>query len=136
MKDRKIILNRIRTPDGTILTSYYRHDFKQYWDKISHELYMVDGGNNYLKRNVNIYEYEELSIYSDSPFYIIRENLYWGTYGETGKDKLKFIPLCDMSNSHIENILNKVENFSEMYKDYFWEELLYRKENNIIIKEK
>ena len=41
----EIILNRIQTPDGTVLTSYYRHDYKSYQDK-NGETYIVDGGND------------------------------------------------------------------------------------------
>ncbi len=40
---KEILCNRIQTPDGTILTSHDRHDFKSYVDKNGYE-YMVDGG--------------------------------------------------------------------------------------------
>ena len=48
----RLILNRIKTPDGTILTSYNRHDYVSYEDANGLE-YMVDGGLEYLRRNVN-----------------------------------------------------------------------------------
>ena len=34
-----------------------------------------------------------------------RETFKWGTYGKSGKDEYKQVKLCDMSNSHIEAIL-------------------------------
>jgi len=48
MSERKIVLNRIKTPDGTILTSYHRHNYVSHID--NGELYAVDGGNDYLRR--------------------------------------------------------------------------------------
>jgi len=29
----------------------------------------------------------------------------WGTYGKSGREKLRWIPLCELSNSHLEAIL-------------------------------
>lgn len=49
--EKRILLNRIKTPDGTILTSYHRHDYKTYIDK-SRLTFSVDGGTAYLKRSV------------------------------------------------------------------------------------
>ena len=64
----KIICNQIRTPDGTILISHTVHDYKEYKDK-NGLVYMVDGGNDYLRRTVHKEApYEELTIYEDAPF--------------------------------------------------------------------
>ena len=59
----KIILNSIRTPDGTILVSTHRHDYVSYKDA-NGALYVIDGGNDYLKRNISG-PYEELSLYAN-----------------------------------------------------------------------
>jgi hypothetical protein len=58
-----IILNRIRTPDGTILTSRSRNDYVSYTDE-SGIKYSIDGGLDYLKRQTSG-EYVELSKYDE-----------------------------------------------------------------------
>ena len=52
MSKERIVSNRIRTPDGTILESMHRHDYVTYTDANGKE-YMVDGGLDYLRRNVH-----------------------------------------------------------------------------------
>jgi hypothetical protein len=60
---QKIVLNSIRTPDGTILKSEHEHDFVRYTDKNGLK-YAIDGGNEMLRR-MCAGEYEELSEYGD-----------------------------------------------------------------------
>jgi len=95
--NRKIICNKIQTPDNTILISYSVHDYKEHKDKVSNEIYMVDGGNDYLRRNINKVPYEELSVYSDESFEVIRENYHRGTWDKEGNRI--WIPMCKMSNN-------------------------------------
>lgn len=134
MSERRIVLNRIQTPDGTILTSRNVHDYVTHVDKITGEEYMVDGGHEYLRRNVNKIEATDMTLYDDSPFEIIRENYDWGTYGKDGKQALKFVKLSEMSDSHINALLGKkyVKGF---VRELIEKESLYRIENNITITE-
>lgn len=60
---QKIVLNSIRTPDGTVLTSKHEHDFVRYTDKNGLK-YAIDGGNE-IRRRMCVGEYEELSEYAD-----------------------------------------------------------------------
>ena len=55
---RQIVLNSIMTPDGTVLISHHRHDYVTHLDK-NGELYLVDGGTDYLKRFVNFEPFKD-----------------------------------------------------------------------------
>lgn len=136
MLSSRIILNRIQTPDGTILTSRHRHDFKTYLDKNGLQ-YSVDGGFDYLARYSYSDEdskYKELSVYSNSDFEVIRESLEWGSYGKRGDQPLTYKPISQLSNVHIKNIVN--DNVCEnWFKSYLLEELAYRKKHKINIKD-
>jgi len=136
--NRQIVLNRIRTPDGTILISYHRHDYKTHLDKNGLE-YMVDGGTEYLRRNINEEApYEELTLYLDDPFEILRENVCRGGRGKDGKQPLTWVPLNQMSDEWVKACIdyNKTlgldnSTSSQLYR----KELAYRIENNITISE-
>lgn len=104
--NRQLLVNKIKTPDGTILESRYRHDYKEYIDCISGETYIVDGGYDYLKRSINTVPYEEMSVYDDDDFEVIREHFTWGTYGKSGKEKIKYVSLKNLDTDHIHNIIS------------------------------
>ena len=123
---RKLIKNSIRTPDGTVLTSRHRHDFKSHKDK-NNEIYVCDGGLSYLKRSVNKETYEDLSVYSDDPFEIVRNSVVWGTYGKNGNEPLKYKTISELSSSHINNILLEPK-LEEYMKEIFEKEMAYRNE--------
>ena len=126
----KYLANRIRTPDGTILESMHRHDYVTYIDANGKE-YMVDGGLDYLRRNIHDdAPYEELSILSSDEHSVIREVFKWGTYGIDGKQKLKYVILKDMSWDHIEAILETQTQLRDHVRQVFVNELDYRGKNN------
>jgi hypothetical protein len=126
MSEARIISNRIRTPDGTILESRHRHDYVTYVDANGKE-YMVDGGLEYLRRNVHDdAPYEELSVYDDAPYSLIREVFKWGTRGKGGRQPLTFVPLKDLTNDHIEAILDTQIHISERIRKLFISELTFR----------
>ena len=118
------MLNRIKTPDGTILTSYNRHDYLTHKDAITKEVLMVDGGNDYARRHVGTYE--ELSVYDDGSHLTRRSALHWGTRGKDNKQPLTYKPIKDLDSDHIEAILRTQTQISEFYKGVFKEELKYR----------
>ena len=123
---RKLILNRIRTPDGTILTSRNVHDYKCYKDK-NGDTYTNDGGVEYLRRSVNVIPWEELSLYSDDPFEILRENITWGTYGRNGNEPLHYKSVSNMSTNHINAIFSQYR-LADYLKEVFEKEISYRNE--------
>jgi hypothetical protein len=122
--ESRILLNRIKTPDGTILTSYNRHNYVEYKDTLTKEVLMVDGGTDYLRRNVGTYE--ELSVYDDGSHITRRSAVHWGTRGKDGKQPLVYKLLKDLDSDHIEAILKTQHQISEFYREIFKEELKYR----------
>ena len=126
MSENKIVSNRIRTPDGTILESMHRHDYVTYTDANGKE-YMVDGGLDYLRRIVHDdAPYEELSVYDDAPYALIREVFKWGTRGKDGKQPLMYVPLKDLTTEHIEAILETQTHIQEHIRKIFLDELSFR----------
>ena len=125
----KILANRIMTPDGTILESMHRHDYKTYIDKNGLE-YMVDGGLEYTRRIVHDdAPYIEMSVYNDDDHLTIREAFKWGTRGVDGKQPLTYLVLKDMATDHIEAILETQTHITEEIRQVFIDELEYRYEN-------
>lgn len=135
MKERQIVLNRIITPDGTVMESNHVHDYKEYTDT-NGDVYVIDGGNDYLRRSVNTVPYTEWSVYSDAPYETLRYAVKRGGRGKDGTEPLKWVPLAIMSNKWLENCIDynaergMDDSFSsEMYR----KELEYREKFNIYI---
>jgi hypothetical protein len=131
---KRLIAGRIRTPDGTILTSRHRHDHVAYHDTIADDLYFVDGGSDYIRTTINKIPAANLSVYSTDDFELIRENCFRGTFDENGNRIWK--PISECSNEHLKNILtyNEEHDIDDIY--YTWlinRELEYREDNNIVI---
>lgn len=105
---QQIIYNAIRTPDGTVLESRHRHDFKQYVDK-NLQYYAVDGGQDYLKRAYDTFDYVELSLYDTDPIEKIREHFTWGTRGPKCDQPVKYVKLKDLDTLHIQNIIRYIK---------------------------
>lgn len=134
---KQIVLNRIKTPDGTILTSTHRHDYVTHTDK-NGEWYMTDGGQAYLKRSVNKIPYEDLSLYVDDPFEKVREGFGRGGRGKNGDEPFKWVPLNEMNDGWLKSLMtyqkeHGLENnwATKLYK----KEIEYRKKNKIKVKE-
>lgn len=135
METKKIVLNRIRTPDGTVLTSHHRHDCVTHLDANGEE-YMVDGGTDYLRRNINKIPAEDLTVYGDAPFEVIRESFYRGGRGKDGKQPLTWVALKDMEDEWLEAAFNYnlERDMGESYANMMYlAEQKYRDKNNIKI---
>ena len=124
-----LVYNAIRTPDGTVLVSYNRHDYKTYIDANGHE-YMVDGGLDYCRRNVvEEAPAEELTVHFSAGHDKVREVLSWGTRGISGHEPLRYVTLCDMDTDHIKAILMNYA-LSPKYKQSYETELALRAKQN------
>lgn len=137
MEEPRLILSKIQTPDGTILTSYHRHDYVTYTDANGEE-YMLDGGNDYQRTSVNKESFKDLSIWSDAPYEIIRENFHRGGRGKNGDEPLKWVPLSEMSDEWVKNCIEYNDNLGmgKSYANYLYcKELRYRQRMGIKIEE-
>jgi hypothetical protein len=116
-------------PDGTYLRSYHRHDYKEHLDKVSGEIYIVDGGNHYLRRSVNTTPARPMDVYLSDPFETIRRNFVWKSYGKNGEHIPHgiYILLHAMNTEHIYAILETQEQIRGTYVEMlFKKELVYR----------
>ena len=103
--EKQLIYNAIRTPDGTVLVSYHRHDYVTHLD-INGDEYSTDGGIDYLHRSVNKIPAEDLSLYDDEPFEKIREIIHRGGRGIDGKQPLKYVKLSEVDDKWLEAIID------------------------------
>jgi hypothetical protein len=108
----KLIRNALQTPDGTLLESRSRHDYKTHVDA-NGKTYMIDGGLDYVRCSANGDEIH-LSVFDDDPFDKVREAATWGTYGINGDQPLSYIKLRDMETEHIKAVLK----LSTVYPQY------------------
>lgn len=128
----RLIRNAIRTPDGTILESFHRHDFKMYTDK-NGKTYGIDGGLEYQRLLGDIQDCTILSVDEDSSIIEIREHFKWGSYGKDGKQPMKTLRLCEMSDAHIRAILEG--SYSDHVVNILKRELDYRAIKKIYIED-
>lgn len=98
--ERKIVQNAVQTPDGTILVSTHRHDYKEHVDAKNGKTYIVDGGLDYIRRTSHE-PLDDLAIYDDERFEDIRLKLLRGGRGIDGTEPLKYVRLCNMSDEWI-----------------------------------
>jgi hypothetical protein len=125
----KIVCNRIRTPDGTVIYSRHRHDYVSHLDDNGYE-YVVDGGLEYLKRAyTGAAPAKEMSVYSTDPHEVIREAFAWGSRGIKGDQPVMYLTLMNMQTEHIEAILDTQRHITPVIRKVFEDELKYRKQN-------
>jgi len=136
--EKRIILNQIKTPDGTIIRSMHRHDYVTHQDANGLE-YMVDGGSDYLRRNRHdSAPYEELTVYEDAPFEVIRESFHRGGRGKDGTQPLTWVSMSKMSDSWLLACIkyNDDRGLGDSFaNEMYTKELMYRHENEIIIED-
>lgn len=123
----KIIRNSIMCPDKTILESKHRHDFQDHTDSITGEYLFVDGGLDYFRGSINKVEPTYLHVTTEDPFEVQRDAFTWGTYGKNGDEPKHYIKLKDMTNEHIQAILETQRFIKGTYvEELFEQELTYR----------
>jgi len=124
----KILSSQLKTPDGTILESFHRHDYVTHKDSNGKE-YMLDGGCAYIRRSINGDE-ELLTVTTDDSHSVIREAVTWGTYGKNGDEDFRRVKIADMDDDHLQACLDTQKDTMRPAKyKVMQDELEYRNEN-------
>ena len=132
-KKSRLLRNALQTPDGTILESRTRHDYKEYEDE-NGWIYIVDGGLDYSRRMVNRNAPEtELSLTEDVLHSIAREFVTWGTYGKSGDQPRSYIAISDMSTGHLKAVIDTQKNMYPQVRDLMKAELEYREVSGFLL---
>lgn len=119
----ELIRNAIRTPDGTVLESTNRHDYKSHTDA-NGKYYMIDGGLDYIRTTVHE-DQVSLALYDSEPHDVQRDVLKWGTRGINGDQPLSYKPISEMDTDHIQAVVS-TQNVRDVIKNCMIEELKQR----------
>jgi hypothetical protein len=130
--EKELIYNAIRTPDGTVLVSYHRHDYKTHLDANGEE-YMIDGGTDYIRTNVNKIPAESLALYDDAPFEQIREVIHRGGRGKNTDEPLKYVKLSEVNDNWLQAIIDYEEELrpNNRFLQYYKQEQQWRQQLNL-----
>ena len=129
-------INRWKTPDGTILESRHGWDYQTHVDTVTGEWYMCDGVGYMIRTSVNEVPMQNLCVTSEDDFEKQRTEITWGSYGKSGKETKRYIPIKDLTDQHIGAILKTQWHIKgKPIEEIFIKELAYRKLNNITIEE-
>lgn len=125
MLNPKMLVNRWKSKDGTILISRFQHDWVEHFDTVEQRKVFIDGGiGPYIRVSGDL---ENMCLYdTDADHAEVRENFLWGTYGADGKQPLKRIPIKDLTIAHITNIIHTQVQLPEHVRNMFKRELVYR----------
>jgi len=129
-----LVVNALITPDGTRLQSYSQYDFKEYVDA-NGKRYMVDGGLSYQRRSANGDEVDDSLFLNVDEFTVIRDKVTWGTYGKNGDQPLRCVPVSEMSNDHIQAVLDTQKHIHPNLREVLVMEREYRIENLIEVRD-
>ncbi len=116
-EDRQLVYSAIQTPDGTIIESNHRHDYKTYLDKNGKE-YMIDGGLDYIRSSANGDE-KYISVYSDEPHEKVREFAFRTGYGKTGKEEFRVTRIKDMDDDYLLAAIVYLENLNNTNNNHY-----------------
>ena len=122
MQERQLIANIWRTPAGNILQSKHQHDFVS-----DAEGFFIDGGlGGYTRFGGGRFdEWEDLSVYTDSPHELIREHFVW-KHGEIPEGVYTVLKM--LTEDHIEVIIETQKHLPEHVMQMFEDELSFRDE--------
>lgn len=124
MTDARLIYNAIKTPDGTVIQSRHRYDYKTHTDANGKE-YMIDGGLSYVRSSAHDDQVSMALYDNDTPHSSQRLILEWGTYGINGDEGKSYIAVACMETAHILAVLEEC-NPAYVYAQCMIKELVER----------
>lgn len=124
-----LLYNAIKCPDGTLLVSRRRHDFKMHVQEDGRE-YFVDGGLAYQRIGHSDNGYINLCVYSDESHEKIREYFEWIRHFDKDMNKLpepEIIKLKDIQDDHLIKLVEWTKDgYSKEIHKVFVDEVKYR----------
>jgi hypothetical protein len=132
MKERQLVYNSVTCLECMeILVSYHRHDYQTC---ACPNRATADGGTAYLRYGAaDMKKIKIRAVYADDPFEVVRQHATRGGRGKDGKQPLKWVPLCEMSDKWLESVLDY--GGEDWHIDLIQKEIAYRKEKCIKIEE-
>ena len=102
---KQIVYNSVTCLEcGKTLVSYHRHDYKTCG--CANDA-MVDGGTEYGRYGAkDLDKIKTYYVYDDDNFELVRTHATRGSRGIDGDQELTWIPLCDMTDDHLEAVLD------------------------------
>lgn len=127
----KLLVNRWKCKDGTILQSKHRYDYRDHVDA-NNEYSSVDGGTLMIRVAG---ELTSLCLYTDDDHEEIRKYFCWGSFLNDYLGEKRWIPLYKLGDSHIQAILDTQVHIPEHIRAMFIDEQEYRIRYGITVEE-
>lgn len=110
------------------------------WDKVYckcknlQKQISTDGGSNPIHWTSfgDKSKYKNTSVIDDGKLETRLKYLTWGSYGKTGKDKLKIKLLSELTDEHLCAILNTQKDISDIYRQTIEDLIILREQTNTI----
>lgn len=101
----ELVYSALVTPDGTVLESLHRHDYRDHYDEKTQRRYMIDGGLDYVRRSAWGDE-EMIRVYSTEPFEKVRQYAY---RVERGRGSFGRVAICNLSNERLDQVFAELD---------------------------
>ncbi len=128
-----IVAKWLMAPDGTMLPSFYNHDYRTH-EMPDGRVTTVDGGRNEIYSTNTNWKVTDMTVYNDDPLEVRRRFFCRLNIGAEGRDSPTWIPLFKMSDAWLEATIEYMLDGRD-YTPIYAEEKLYRKSHGIEVPE-
>lgn len=127
----QLLVNKIVCPDGTVLESRHRHDYREH-KQADGRIYMVDGGLDYQRIGFSDTKFTNHTYYVGDEHTKIREHFTWKSVLDENSDPLPhpiYRKLKDITDDHLEALIGFTkEDYPDYIHELFVAEKSYREE--------